>query len=237
MRIFAIIASFLVYDKVKSEATDEEKAYTKIFKRYIKASCEDVTSGCVNELISGMALTDMINTDSNYHYLMEWENDDNTIKTFEFEQENDPFTEEEETTSLTMARWGGNDILSDTNFLPTFKKVRQKVFRWLKEKYPEEFPSRRRRRDTDEQIDAEIDTSFDVFIQEINELSEVSFTPKLVNFGKGKPTVATTTTTTTLKPITTIPPGGHRFRVYVGLCTNKKSGNGILEAAEGDRQA
>ena len=94
---------------------------------------------------------DMISGNAQYHYHMEWETDDGTTKTFEFEQEDDPFTEEEDTTSLTVAKWGGDDILSSPTFLPTFKKVRTKVFKWLKEKFPDQFPANeRRRRDTAE---------------------------------------------------------------------------------------
>ena len=150
----------------------------------------------------------MVNDDSNYHYKMEWTNENNTTQTFEFEQENDPFTESNTTTSLTMALWGGNNILASTNLRPTFKKVRQKVFRWLNDKHnitqSEINSSGRRRRQTDgeldeeidtsfdDELDEEIDTSFDDFIGEINNLTDGSFNPVTVEFGKVLPTIATT---------------------------------------------
>ena len=204
MRIFSVLVSFLLHDEVKSEATEEEKLYTQLFKRYIRAQCGEATTsntGCANEALTGGALTSALNADGNYHYHMEWENEDDTKQTFEFEQTDDPFAEEEDDESLTFAKWGGANILIESDsFKSIFKKVRQKVFRWIKEKYPLEFPDGRRRRQTDdaeiddEQIDNDVDDGFDEFINDINQEDELlNFAPKAVNFGKAHPTVPTTT--------------------------------------------
>ena len=163
----------------------------------------------MNELIGDTLLGEMMTADGNYRYHMAWENDDGSEKTFEFEQVNDPFTEDEDTTSLTMAKWGGEDILNNADFRATFKKVRQKVFRWLKNKHSIDKDaisnSGRRRRDTDEEVDEEIDSSFDDFIQEINELTDGTFNPTLVNFGKANPIIGPTTTVTKNNLYQTIP--------------------------------
>ena len=200
MRICSILVPFLLHEEVKSDATETEKTYTQIFKRFIRDQCgtsTGVATGCINEALGGTALNNVLATDADtYHYHMEWENEDDTTQTFEFQQEDDPFEEEEEEESLVFAKWGGaNILLEDDSFKSIFRKVRQKVFRWLKEKYPEEFPSSRRRRDvTDEQIDEEVDDGFDKFIQDLNDSPDTDyvFKPKNVYFGKAKPYVPTT---------------------------------------------
>ena len=156
----------------------------------------------------------MMTADGNYHYQLEWESDDGATTSFEFIQQNDPFTEEEDEVSLTMAEWGGDNILDDTDFLQTFKKVRQKVFRWLEYKFDiskddlsvgrtTPLGSMMAPRETvdEAEMDEELDFSFDDFITEINEEFGLgSFEPVVVQFDKAKPTQPTTTTTR--KPFT-----------------------------------
>ena len=197
MRIVSLIVPFFLSGGVKSDATDDEKLWTRMFKRWIRNACEDITSSCVNELIGNEQLGTLMTADGHYHYHMEWENNDTTTTVFEFEQENDPFTESEDEDSLTVAKWGGANILADDGFIPTFRKVRQKVFRWLNDKHDisqsDLSATGRRRRETEDEIDETVDSSFDTFIDEINELTDGTFNPVVVNFGKAKPTVATTT--------------------------------------------
>ena len=197
MRVVSLLFPFLFNGGVKSDATADEKLWTRMFKRWIRNACEDITSSCINELIGSEQLGTLMTADGHYHYHMEWENDDATTTVFEFAQQNDPFTESEHEDSLTMAKWGGANILADDDFIPTFRKVRQKVFRWLNDKYDisqsDLSPTGRRRRDTEEEIDEVVDSSFDTFIDEINELTDGTFNPVVVNFGKVKPTIATTT--------------------------------------------
>ena len=51
MRIVSLIVPFLFNGGVKSEATDDEKLWTRMFKRWIRNACEDIASSCINELI------------------------------------------------------------------------------------------------------------------------------------------------------------------------------------------
>ena len=171
-----------------------------------------MTSSCVDELND--QLGGLMTPDGNYHYQLEWENGDGGTKSFEFTQENDPFQEEEDETSLSWAVWDGENIL-DATFIQTFKKVRQKVFRWLEDKFDinkDDLQTRRAMplgrmiapRQTEIKIDEEIDVSFDEFIKEINvQFGEGTFDPVVVKFDKAKPTEATTTTTSTTTTTTT----------------------------------
>ena len=123
---------------------------------------------------------------SQFHYVLEWDNGYGSSNTFEFELSDDPFTEPEDGNRLLVAKWDGFDVLANPFFIPAFKHVQTIIFRWLKREFPDErIPDERvsrRRRDIDnvDELEEELDSSFDEVIRLINLVPRNNYNPKFV---------------------------------------------------------
>lgn len=164
MQIFSFLFTLLVFEKANA---DLWKSWKPIFKKYIKQSCGTQTDDglvvekeCVDELLGIDALLAVIsnmNSGGTFHYQIQFEDVDGQAQSFEFAQSEDPFTESEDDDTVTMVNWNGRDMTSQANFFKDFKKVKRKVFWWLRRKFPDDFAAvdgdsdedgeRRRRRD------------------------------------------------------------------------------------------
>lgn len=171
MRIFSLLFTFLAFEQTNA-GHSLWHSWKPIFKKYIKQECGTQTDNglvigatCVNELVGIDALLAMVNNMSNgnnFEYQIEFVDVNGNNQDFSFAQTGDPFTEAEDDDTVTAVNWNGQDMTSITNFTNQFKKVKRKVFWWLKRKFPESFGAvdeddeedgeRRRRRD--DELDA-----------------------------------------------------------------------------------